>query len=76
MLRRHHTTQTQEGTTMTNNVELAAEIAGLWLEDKCSAWATVYREDPNGDVVYVDAAQEMFNALYDDIYNLLEGNLE
>lgn len=61
---------------MTNNVELAAEIAGLWLEDKCSAWATVYREDPNGDVVYVDAAQEMFNALYDDIYNLLEGNLE
>ena len=61
---------------MTNNVELAAEIADLWLKDKCSSWATVYREEPNGDVVYVDAAQEMFNALYDDIYNLLEGNLE
>ena len=61
---------------MANNVELAAEIADLWLKDKCSAWATVYRQEPNGDLVYVDAAQEMFNDLYDDIYNLLEGNLE
>ena len=53
---------------MRNNVELAAEIADLWLKDKCSAWATVYRQEPNGDLVYVDAAQEMFNDLYDDIY--------
>ena len=48
---------------MVNKVELAAEIADLWLKDKCSAWATpdsLYREEPNGDIVYVDNAQNMF----------------
>ena len=63
---------------MVNKVELAAEIADLWLKDKCSAWATpdsLYREEPNGDIVYVDNAQNMFNDIYDDVYNLLEEHI-
>ena len=60
-------------------VELAATIAGAWLEDihdfnprLDSPWT----EDENGDEVYTEEAQDRFNDIYDTVQNIMHRIVE
>jgi len=58
-------------TTMTEEqfVELAATIAGAWLED--AYLDNVWTEVDNGDEVYTEDAQDRFNDIYDRVQNIV-----
>ena len=64
-----------EAHTVVNRLELASELADIKLMamqnealenniDKLPFTNGIVKEDENGDVVYTEEAQEMFNVLY------------
>lgn len=55
-------------------VELAATIAGAWLED--AYLDNVWTLDDNGDEVYAEEAQDRFNDIYDTVQNIMHGIVE
>ena len=67
---------TLQGDTMTHAqfVELAATIAGAWLED--AYLDNVWTEIENGDEVYTEEAQDRFNDIYDRVQNIMHRIVE
>jgi hypothetical protein len=55
-------------------VELAATIAGAWLED--AYLDNVWTEIENGDEVYTEEAQDRFNDIYDRVQNIMHHIVE
>jgi hypothetical protein len=55
-------------------VELAATIAGAWLED--AYLDSVWTEIENGNEVYTEEAQDRFNDIYDRVQNIMHGIVE
>ena len=55
-------------------VELAATIAGAWLED--AYLDNVWTEIENGNEVYTEEAQDRFNDIYDTVQNIMHRIVE
>jgi len=61
--------------TNPNLIELAAEIADYMVENELSALDSITYECENGDIRYIDVAQEKFNDRYTFVLDLLEEGL-
>ena len=57
-----------------NVVALASEIADEWLHLVINQ--DVYVTAENGDQVYTENAQELFNNIYDRVTGIIEENIE
>ena len=57
-----------------NVVALASEIADEWLHLVINQ--DVYVTAENGDQVYTENAQELFNSIYDHVTGIIEENIE
>ena len=57
-----------------NVVALASEIADEWLHLVINQ--DVYVTAENGDQVYTENAQELFNNIYDHVTGIIEENIE
>ena len=57
-----------------NVVALASEIADEWLQLVINQ--DVYVTAENGDQVYTENAQELFNNIYDHVTGIIEENIE
>ena len=57
-----------------NVVALASEIADEWLHLVINQ--DVYVTAENGDQVYTENAQELFNDIYDHVTGIIEENIE
>ncbi len=57
-----------------NVVALASEIADEWLQIVINQ--DVYVTAENGDQVYTENAQELFNSIYDHVTGIIEENIE
>ena len=55
-----------------NIVELASELADLELENNWMDSIKVWVEEENGDLIYTEEAQDIFNDLYDKYYSMIE----
>ena len=49
-------------------LEMASEIAQEWLQEIIDDYP--YREDENGDIVYTEEAQKVFNRLIGEVINI------
>ena len=57
-----------------NVIEMASDIAEEWLQDVVDEYPYVTAE--NGDVVYTETAQDLFNVIYDTVTGIIEGQIK